>query len=201
MPAAAHIAKAQETLQLRADLYGLLGTLLGQMPNQTMLDALGALEVGADNDPLAQVIGELAALAGKSDVETLRDAYTALFIGVGRGELVPFASWYLSGFVMDKSLATLRETLATLGFERAEGVHEPEDHIAALCEVMAQLIQEGDEGIDVQRDFYTRFLASWAPKFFKDLQNAATAGEFYQIVGQLGEKLFITEKQYLEAAS
>ena len=61
-------------------------------------------------------------------------------IGVGRGELVPFGSYYLAGFLHEKPLAKLREDMELLGIGRAEGVPESEDHIAALCDMMAGLI-------------------------------------------------------------
>lgn len=201
MPALAQAYPDQETQQLRSDLYGLLGTLLGQLPDQHLLEALGTLEVVADEDPLAATVAELVALAKTTDLSALQDAYTQLFIGIGRGEIVPFASWYLSGFVMDKSLSRLRQTLETLGFERNEGVHEPEDHMAALCEVMSHLIAEGPDGRTVQSDFFTRYVAPWAPRFFKDLQKAEAARDFYRLVGELGEQLIKSEKQYLEAVN
>ena len=78
--------------------------------------------------------------------------YQDLFIGVGRGEVVPYGSWYMTGFLMDKPLALLRADLAALGFERQENVKEPEDHAAALCETMAMLINEGQD-LDAQRTF------------------------------------------------
>ncbi len=84
----------------------------------------------------------LSLAAEHSSTESLRDEYHALFIGLGRGELVPYGSWYQTGFLMEKPLGLLRADLARLGFERAEEVHEPEDHVAALCEVMALLIQD-----------------------------------------------------------
>lgn len=201
MPALAEAYTDHETQQQRADLYGLLGTLLGQLPDQALLDALCALEVEAAADPLAPAVAELAAVAKTTDLPTLQDAYTRLFIGIGRGEIVPFASWYLSGFVMDKSLSRLRQTLETLGFERQEGVHEPEDHMAALCEVMSHLVAEGPDGRAVQGDFFTRYLLPWAQRFFRDLQKAEAAGDFYRLVGEFGERLIKSEKQYLEAVN
>ena len=45
-----------------------------------------------------------------------------LFIGVGRGELLPFASVYMTGFLNEKPLATLRNDMVTLGVERSPDV-------------------------------------------------------------------------------
>ena len=52
-------------------------------------------------------------------------------VGVGRGEILPFASYYLTGFLKDKPLAKLRNDMKEIGIELAENVKEPEDHIWA----------------------------------------------------------------------
>ena len=72
--------------------------------------------------------------------DTGRAAVGGLTLEIGRGELVPFASYYRTGFLNEKPLAKLRGDMARLGIARAESVKEPEDHIAALCEMMAGLI-------------------------------------------------------------
>ncbi len=200
MPALAEDHTDHEIPQLRADLYGLLGTLLGRPPEGALLAALCGLSVDGGDNPIERTVAELVAVARDADPDELRSTYTALFIGVGRGEVVPFASWYAGGFVLDTPLARLRTTLATLGFEREEGVHEPEDHIAALCEVMAHLVTDaGREGLELQRDFFNQHLLPWAARFFQDVQNAQSADAFYCLVGRLGEQLITSEKQYLEA--
>ena len=54
-------------------------------------------------------------------------------------------SWYLTGFLMEKPLAVLRDDLTALGLARRDSCGEPEDHLAALCDVMRALL------IDVRR--------------------------------------------------
>ena len=53
--------------------------------------------------------------------ERVEREYFNLFIGLGRGELLPYGSYYQSGFLHERPLARLREQLSRLGIERAEG--------------------------------------------------------------------------------
>ena len=81
-------------------------------------------------------LGEAAA---RLDVERVGREYFDLFVGVGRGEILPYASYYLTGFLYERPLARLRADLKRLGIERADGQPEPEDSAATLCEIMAGL--------------------------------------------------------------
>ncbi|HEY5645072.1 MAG TPA: molecular chaperone TorD family protein, partial [Pseudomonadales bacterium] len=118
------------------------------------------------------------------------------FVGIGRGELVPYGSWYMTGFLMDQPLAILRRDLAELGFERQEDIKEPEDHVAALLETMGLMIGEGDTSLDVQRRFFQSHMGPWMKTFFLDLQKA-NAARFYRAVGQFGEQFIEFERKYL----
>jgi len=182
--------------QVRAHTYSLLGALLATSPRRELLDVLAAV------DPPPQAEGafavawrQLAIAAGRVDGDALGQEYQDLFIGVGRGEVVPYGSWYMTGFLMDKPLALLRGDLAALGFERQENVKEPEDHAAALSETMAMLVAEGHD-LDAQRKFFQAHMGPWMPTFFRDLQGAPSAG-FYRAVGQFGEQFIEFESGYL----
>jgi TorA maturation chaperone TorD len=109
---------------------------------------------------------------------------------------VPYGSWYLTGFLMEKPLGDLRRDLAELGYERQENVHEPEDHVAALCEVMALLISDDGLPFGSQRRFFETHVSSWIETFFNDLEQAKAA-DFYRAVGRLGGAFIRLEKQYL----
>jgi len=181
----------------RAALYGLLGALLRSAPDQQVLAYARDLEADAGHEktqlPLA--LSSLALAARHSDIDSLRDEYHALFIGLGRGELVPYGSWYQTGFLMEKPLGLLRADLSRLGFERAEDVHEPEDHIAALCEVMSLLIVDGVP-LEQQRPFFETHIGSWSDDFFTDLAGAQAA-VFYRSVARLGQVFLSLERRYL----
>ena len=180
---------------VRANTYGLLGTLLANPPHQEIFDLLAGIDPPSD-EGLGTVWRELRRAAQIADVESVDDEYHDLFVGIGRGELIPYGSWYQTGFVMDKPLAVLRSDLAALGFERQDDVREPEDHAAALLETMALIAASPEHGIDVQRRFFDRHVATWMPAFFADLQTADSA-RFYRAVGQFGEQFMKFETQYL----
>ena len=116
---------------------------------------------------------------------------------MGRGEVVPFGSWYLTGFLMEKPLALLRADLERFGIERQEGVPESEDHIAALCDAMALIIRSGEEiPFAAQQAFFAAHLEPWAGRFFEDLQ-AAPSANFYRAVGFFGASFIDVERQLL----
>lgn len=175
-------------LEGRANLYALLGHLLSDVPDAAVLRRLGAL--GGDASPLGRALGSLAAAARAAEAEALAHEYHDLFIGLGRGELLPFASYYLTGFLHERPLAELRADLARLGIARADGVHEPEDHIAFICEVMAGLLRGGAP--EEAERLLQRHLKPWAARFFTDLEGAKAA-MFYRAVGTLGRELMDVE--------
>jgi TorA maturation chaperone TorD len=180
--------------RLRAHQYQLLARFLAAPPDAALLD-LAAGFTGDDTD-LGRALAELALRAARATPEATSREYHDLFIGIGRGELVPYASYYLTGFLNEKPLAKLRGDMARLGIARAETVEEPEDHIAALCEMIAGLIT-GAFGVPLdlagQRAFFDRHLAPWAPVFFEDLEKARSAW-LYAPVGTLGRVFMGIEK-------
>lgn len=191
-------ANAVDTV--RANTYRLLARLLAAPATSELLEMLKRID-GADSTGGGAMTAAWQALklAGqRMTVEAIDDEYHELFIGLTRGELVPYGSWYMTGFLMDQPLVVLRRDLAALGFERQEGILEPEDHVSALCETMSLIIDGGDGiSFETQRNFFKEHLAPWAERFFSDLQQAPSA-RFYSAVGQLGEQFFGIEKQYLE---
>ena len=180
---------------VRANTYGLLGALLAAPPRQEIFDLLARIDPPSD-DGLGTAWRELRRGAESADAEAVDDEYHDLFLGVGRGELIPYGSWYLTGFMMDRPLAVLRSDLAALGFERRDEVKEPEDHAAALLETMALIAASPEHGIDVQRRFFDRHVATWMRTFFADLQRADSA-RFYRAVGQFGDQFLAFEMKYL----
>ena len=182
--------------QIRASSYSLLAALLVAPPSEELLSQLQGIETDKnDSKDIVNAWSTLQLAAQRHSRELIADEYHLLFIGLGRGELVPFASWYLTGFLMEKPLAHLRQRLAELGFEQQEDVHEPEDHAAALCEVMSQLILDEETDFETEREFYESFMGNWMSRFFNDLQQTETSG-FYRAVGQLGEAILDIENRY-----
>ena len=183
---------------LRAEWYGLLARLLGEAPDQQLLDQVAGLE-GSDGE-LGAALAVLARAARATDVAEVRQEYFDLFVGVGQGELVPFGSYYLTGFLHEKPLAKLRSDMQRLGLARADDVKEPEDGIASELEMMTALITgafAAPADLSTQRAFFETHIAVWAPRFFEDLE-AAKAARFYMPVGTLGRHFLAIEAQAFE---
>ena len=197
---AAQVTISEED-QLRAGWYALLAQLLGREPGDAALAMMRGLS--GDESELGQGIKALAAAARGTTAEAAKQEYFDLFIGLGQGELLPYASYYLTGFLNEKPLARLRGDMARLHIARAEEVSEPEDHIAALCEMMAGLIT-GNFGeavsLDEQRRFFDTHIGCWAPRFFEDLQ-AAQSAVLYMPVGTIGRLFMQIESQAFEMAA
>lgn len=187
-------ALAEEDL-MRAEIYGFLAALLRQPPDAAMLARCAALR--GDGSGIGPIIDELAALAAQTGPAQAEAEFNALFIGLGRGEVLPYASVYLTGFLNEKPLALLRQDMVRLGLGRRDGVPEPEDHIASLMESMAALItgRLGQAaGLSVQAGFFARHIGPWAPHVFDDLATA-DAARFFAPVGRLGQAFMAIEAQ------
>jgi len=180
--------------ELRAQVYRLLAGSLAGAPGAERLEAARGL-AGDDSD-FGRAIGAFASAARQATPEALTQAYHDLFIGLGRGELLPYGSYYLTGFLNEKPLARLRDAMAELGIERDPEVKEPEDHIAALCDMMAGLIL-GEYGAvggsDTQKHFFEAHLAPWGNYFFRDLE-ATNSAPFYAALGTVGGLFLEIEK-------
>jgi len=172
----------------RAQEYALLAALLARAPDAGLLQRLAGLR--ADPSPLGVAHAALAEAALQTDADKVQREYFDLFIGLGRGELLPYGSYYLTGFLHERPLQRLRQDLDELAITREDGNIEPEDHAAILCEVMAGLAggrfaaPAGSE-----RRIFERHLKPWIGRFFADLERAEAA-VFYARVGTLG-RLFI----------
>jgi TorA maturation chaperone TorD len=168
----------------RAAEYALLARLLAGAPDRELLAGLARLP--GDATPLGQAHATLAVAAAATDSASVEREYFDLFIGLGRGELLPYASFYLTGFLHERPLARVREDLAALGVEREAARKEPEDHIALLCDVMAGLAEGRFEAAEAgEARFFARHLQSWAGRFFADLE-AAKSARFYRAVAGYG---------------
>lgn len=179
--------------RLRAHFYDLISRFLASPPTKELLGAAARLE--GDESDLGRAIQSFALVCQRCEPATADDEYSDLFIGVGRGELIPFSSYYLTGFLHEKPLARLREDMATLGIARRDDVHEPEDHAASILEIMAGLI-DGRFGarqpLSLQKQFFDAHVGSWMPVFFRDLDGASSA-VVYAALAQVAQRFLEIE--------
>jgi TorA maturation chaperone TorD len=177
----------------RAQEYSLLSVLLLRSPDTPMLGRLACLR--GDQSPLGFAHTALGEAAARTDAEGAAREHFALFVGLGRGELLPYASYYRTGFLHGRPLANLRQALQRIGIERVDGQAEPEDHAAILLEIMAGLSRRAIPApTGTERAFFGDHLAPWIARFFADLEQTASA-RFYASVGTLGRTFMEIETQ------
>ena len=180
--------------QLRADMYSFLANLFRSEPDSELINQLKSLE--SDESPIGKSIKILSKLAASLDLPTIRDEYIRIFVGVGRGEILPFASYYLTGFLKDKPLAKLRQDMEKIGIQLEDNVKEPEDHIASIFDMMAGLIVgkfNKKFSIAEQRDFFNKHLAPWVDLLMRDIESSKIA-VFYSPIGTIGKEFMEIER-------
>ena len=189
----------------RADLYALLSHLFLAAPSQALLDSVAAADdiaAEAPDSTLGRAWQRLQAAAVAVDTQALAQEFQDLFIGVGSGEVMPYGSWHVTGFLMEEPLARLRDDLAQLGLSRLQSTPEPEDHIAALMETMRLLVAGSPDfaptGYETQKRFFARHLRPWYPRFVGQLCSAPSAN-FYRVAGELAQAFLDTEAACFEA--
>jgi len=173
----------------RSELYGVLSMLFYGPPSQAVLDLIEGAAIEGDG-VLADAWRGLQTASSQTDAERARDEYEALFIGVGKAEIMLYGSYYLSGFLMEKPLVALRSDLARLGLERSEHLSESEDHFAALCDAMRLL----HGSIATQKEFFAAHIQPWARQLF-DAIDAHPRASYYRAVGGLARSFVEVETQ------
>ena len=195
MTATAQHVDVIEEDKLRADLYDFLALLLSGPPSKELLAQTAALT--GDESDLGAAIKSMARVAALTKEARAQSEFNALFIGLGRGELLPYASFYLTGFLNEKPLAALRKDMTALRIARAPNVFEPEDNIASLFEMMAGMIlgRFGDPvPVERQAEYFNKHIGPWATHFLSDLE-AAKNSVFYAAVGAAGKAFMEIERE------
>src|SRR2546421_2613205 len=105
-PPAAHV---DEVDLARSHEYALLSALLARAPDGDLLARLARL--GGEASPLGVAHVALAEAAARLAADAIEREYFNLFIGLGRGELLPYGSYYLTRFLHERPLAPPRDDL------------------------------------------------------------------------------------------
>jgi TorA maturation chaperone TorD len=185
--------------RIRADCYAVLACLLGRPPAENLLKVLQNLQWEESiPEGMARALEDLRLASHDYSLNALEDEYSKLFVGLGSGEIVPYASWYREKKLQSTPLAFLRSDLLRLGMVRQADSRESEDHAGALCEGMALISQKPNERDGAtQSRFFQQHLAPWMMTFFKDLESAQSA-RFYRTVGLFGRRFLEAEIEYLK---
>ena len=187
---------------IRTDIYVTLAALLVSPPSGEHLNVLRHLEWDEDiSQTVHKALGALRLASRDYQPDVVGNEYNRLFVGMGCGEVIPYASWYRERMIQSLPLASLRSDLFRLGIVRQADNHDSEDHAGALCEIMA-LISEKQNNVpyETQAEFFRQHIASWMTAFFKDLESAKSAG-FYRAVGSLGSCFLESEREYLKCSA
>lgn len=193
--------------QGRANFYALLARLFYAPPEDTFLRSIAIsgddLDTNEDSDEaskagaLESVWFDLVGAAASADADSVADEYNELFVGSGRAEISLYVGAYTARSNVDTNLVALRETLASHGLARQSTVHEPEDHIAMLFEVMRFLISEQQAGIDEQRSFFDGFVWSGALSLCDAISDHDRA-DFFRHVAAFAKSFLLVEHEAFE---
>lgn len=184
----------------RADYYAVLSRLFYAPPDQALLTALSSSKRATSEGAVMIAWNALCAAAATTSVEEGCAEYETLFVAVGRPRVVLYASWHLTGFMMEKPLARLRSDLANLGLARSRGTLEPEDHFAALMDTMRHLVLDGSrssaEGIALQQRFFSNHILTWHESLC-DAIEAQPEASVYRHAAAFARAFFELEKTSL----
>lgn len=156
----------------RAEAYILIGHLFKAPPSVEVLEMLG--DFTGDDTALGQAVAQLAARARLTTPAEAAGEFADLFTGLSvREEVSPYASVQRTGSLFGETLVALRGDLAAFGVARSDDVKEPEDHVSAICEVMAGLLR-GQFGLGASADdiraFFKNHVQPWMPKFVRAVE-------------------------------
>lgn len=184
--------------EARANFYGLLARLFCAAPDAALLQAMAAAdEIDAEEGNLALAWRDLARAAAQADPQRVREEYESQFIGTGKAPVSLYASAYLIRYSNEMPIAQLRAELAGLGLSRRSNVHDPEDHIAALCEVMRHLIAQQKKALAEQRPFFERWIKPTAQPLCIAIEKAEGV-DFYRAVARFAQSFFAIEQSGFE---
>jgi TorA maturation chaperone TorD len=186
----------------RANFYGLLARLFYAPPDAALLQAIAAADDdAADDDEIEGGIGEawlaLARAAAVADPEAVREEFENAFIGTGKAPVTLYTNAYTIRLSNEVPLVELRAQLAALGLGRREEVSEPEDHIAALCEVMRHLVAEQKRDLSEQKGFFSRWLHPAVEPLCTAIEESSIT-VFYKHVGRFANQFFSIEHSAFE---
>jgi len=187
---------AEETA--RANIYGLIARFFQAPPDAALLQLLAADgELEAEEGTVAEAWRDLAQVAASADAEAVQEEYDTAFIGVGKAPLTLYTSAYSIRHSNELPLVELRRDLAALQLGRRSEVNEPEDHIAALCEVMRHLITVQKLALEDQKRFFERWIWPVAPSLCGAIEKSAQV-RFYRPVARFAFAFFELEHSAFE---
>lgn len=179
----------------RANCYALIGRLFYDAPDSILLAELirAEAETAGDGDTLGAAWGALRDACKSAYPAVLKQEYDSLFVGVGKSEVTPYTSHYVSDNSPDRHLVRLRERLEQLGLARRGAAFEVEDHVSGICDVMRLLVVE-ERPLEEQSLFFNEFAYRGLTPFCAAVR-AATSAAFYRHVAEFALTFLEVERQ------
>jgi len=171
----------------RAEIYALLARLFYAPPDAKLLQAIvGADQLVAEESvtPLALAWRDLKLACARSSEQAAREEYESAFVGTGKAEVTLYLGAYVPGSVAGPFLVGLKQFLASHRLARRESVNEPEDHIAAVLEVMRHFIAEERTSVEAQKAFFVEYVWTGATALCEAIE-AAPEPRLYKDVARL----------------
>src|SRR5258706_7930703 len=182
----------------RGNIYGLIARLFQASPDAALLQLIATdAELEAEEGTVAQAWRDLARAAASADAEAAAEEDDAAFIGVGKAPLTLYTSAYFIRHSNEMPLVELRRDLAALQLGRRGETNEPEDHLAALCEVMRNLIEVQKLSLEDQKRFFERWIWPVAPSLCGAIEKS-TQISFYRPVARFAFAFFELEHSAFE---
>ena len=172
-----------EELQ-RAELYGLLARLWFAPPDAALFEqfAVAVTEAPQPGSFLEAPWQDLVAAMRASSVEAAATEFEALFVGIGKPDVLAYGSQHLAGALNEKPLVALRSDLAELQLARDPAAIETEDHLSFLFEVMRYLIAGDDLAVcnlERQRRIFRAHIQPWVGSSLADAVIAHPRARLY----------------------
>jgi len=132
-------------------------------------------------------------------IDSLKSAYTRLFLVPGESYVYPWESPYVgtTAVIFTQSTLDVRKRFRAEGFVAQEYHHFPEDHIAMMLDFLAHLSNrafdafgDGDDEefvliLDAQKQFISLHLTNWLHSFQEDLDKKDGSGIYSQFTRAL----------------
>ena len=188
-----------EELQ-RAEVYGLLSRLWLAPPDAALLGQF-AVAVTAAPQPGSFLEGpwhDLVAAMRATSVDQVAEDHAALFIGTGKADVLPYASFHIAGVLNDQPLVALRTDLAAFGLASAAPAGETEDHVSFVLEVMRYLIAGDDLAVcnlERQRRFFRQHVQPWVGQSLCDAVEQHPAAGVYAPLARFTRAFIEVETQ------
>ena len=184
--------------EARAACYGLIARLFYAAPDAGVLGhILHANAFEGSDSAIALDWRALVAASRTAFPVVLENEHTELFVGTGKAEITPYLTHYVIKYATDNPLVQLRQQLAGWGIGRQESVHEPEDHIAGLCEAMRIAIAVQHRSLAEQKTFFDTFIYRGASAFC-EVVSASKKAVFYRLVARFARAFFEVEHEAFE---